>query len=347
MEKTKYIFISNGYRGGASNFLFDHIKYLSKKKKNIVLIDDAPSKTFMKLPRLVKKKKIKINNFSNKENLKLKKVLFSHGNKIVFITNYAFLIKYFWLFKKLKKKKNKVILTIHSGLFNLNLKKYLAGLFFSLIYKSIDYLYFGSNSAKEWWKNHYPWMDIDKNLVIYNGVDIDVKRKSKKLNKKILISFVGRLENENNPNFFIDIAEEYLRLYDNAIFNIYGDGPMLIDLKKSIHNRNIRFHGWVNKDRIYKNTNIILITSPINNFPYVALEAKSYGIPVISSSKGDIKRIIKNNIDGFISQTNSSGKIIMLIQKTLKNYNLFSKNAIKRSKKFDIKESCKTFWQKI
>ena len=190
-------------------------------------------------------------------------------------------------------------------------------------------------------------MDLDKNLVIYNGVKIDPKRKIKKLNKKISISFVGRLEDENNPEFFINIAEIYLKLYNDAIFNIYGDGSMLINLKKKIKNNNIIFHGWVNKDKIYKNSNIILITSPVNNFPYVALEAKSYGIPVISSSKGDIKKIIKNNIDGFVNPTNSSNKMITLIKKTLKNYKIFSKNAIIRSKEFDIKDSCKTFWQKI
>ena len=347
MTRTKYIFISNGYRGGASNFLIDHVNYLSKRKKNILLIDDNPLKTFGNISNLIKIKKIKTNHFSYTENEKLKRVLFKKGKKIVFITNYAFLIKYYFLFVKFKKKNIKIILTIHSGLFNLSLKKFIAGLFFSLIYKRIDHLYFGSNSAKEWWKNFYPWMDLDKNLVIYNGVKIDPKRKIKKLNKKISISFVGRLEDENNPEFFINIAEIYLNLYNDAIFNIYGDGSMLINLKKKNKNNNIIFHGWVNKDKIYKNSNIILITSPVNNFPYVALEAKSYGIPVISSSKGDIKKIIKNNIDGFVNPTNSSNKMITLIKKTLKNYKIFSKNAIIRSKEFDIKDSCKTFWQKI
>ena len=122
MEKTKYIFISNGYRGGASNFLIDHVNYLSKRKKNILLIDDNPPKTFGNISNLIKIKKIKTNHFSYIENEKLKKVLFKKGKKIVFITNYAFLIKYYFLFLKFKKKNIKIILTIHSGLFNLSLK---------------------------------------------------------------------------------------------------------------------------------------------------------------------------------------------------------------------------------
>ena len=62
------------------------------------------------------------------------------------------------------------------------------------------------------------------------------------------------------------------------------------------------------KDQIYKKTNIIVITAPLNNFPYVALEAKSYGIPVVSCSKGDIKKIVYNNFDGFLEYTSSEKK---------------------------------------
>ena len=46
------------------------------------------------------------------------------------------LIKYF-LINKFKNRNIKIILTIHSGLFNLSFKKYIAGLIFSLIYKKL------------------------------------------------------------------------------------------------------------------------------------------------------------------------------------------------------------------
>ena len=50
---------------------------------------------------------------------------------------------------------------------------------------------------------------------------------------------------------------------------------MLESLKLKINNKKIKFYGWVNKNEIYKNSNIILITSQTNNFPYVALGRKS------------------------------------------------------------------------
>ena len=90
-----------------------------------------------------------------------------------------------------------------------------------------------------------------------------------------------------------------------------------------------------------------MITSPINNYPYVALEAKSFGIPVISCSKGDISKIIKNKIDGFIKHTNSTSKMVDLIYKITKNYYRFSKNCINRSGHYNLNIACKKFWKRI
>ena len=79
----------------------------------------------------------------------------------------------------------------------------------------------------------------------------------------------------------------------------------------------------------------------------MALEAKSYGIPVVSCSKGDIKKIVLNGIDGYLDYSNSEKKMVMLIRKVIKNYKKFSKNSLLRSKKFELNSSCKKFWNSI
>ena len=93
-------------------------------------------------------------------------------------------------------------------------------------------------------------MDLDKKFVTYNGVKIDLKEKLKKLIKKSLYHF-GRLRMKM-IRIFINITKKYLKFYNDAIFNVYGDGSMLINLKKK-KNNNIVFHGWVNKTKFIKN----------------------------------------------------------------------------------------------
>ena len=153
--------------------------------------------------------------------------------KIFVITNFVYLIKFYLFFKSLNKQNTRIILTLHSGILDINLKKYLIGLLFSFIYKEADHIFFGSTSAKLWWKKVYPWMNLDKSLVHFNGIKIKNKN-IKKLNKSIQISFAGRIEKENDPEFFLRIAKEYLKMDNLAKFNIFGDGPLLKNLKKNI-----------------------------------------------------------------------------------------------------------------
>ena len=51
MKKKEYIFLSTGYAGGASRFIYDHINHLTKKNKKTILVDDKPFKTFSKIPK--------------------------------------------------------------------------------------------------------------------------------------------------------------------------------------------------------------------------------------------------------------------------------------------------------
>jgi glycosyltransferase involved in cell wall biosynthesis len=343
--KSEYIFLSDGYRGGASQFLNDHINYLAKKKRNVTILDPNPKKTFETFHKKIKFHKIKINenNFSNKKFLN-NLINFDKKKSFLIITNFVFLIKYFFIFRKFRKK-NKIILTIHSGILKKTFRNIFLAFIFSLICRNIDFLIFGSNSAKKWWMEHFPWMRFNKTLIIYNGINLPRNSKTRILKKPIQISFVGRLENENNPIFFVDIAKELLKKNDNFRFNIFGDGPELKNLKSNFKSNFIKFHGWTKKNKMYNITDILIITAPINNFPYTALEAKSFGIPVLSCSDGDISKIIRNDIDGHIVSTNSVYPMISLINKIIKNYKKYSKNSIKRSKLYDLESSCKKFWK--
>ena len=165
-KKTKYIFLSNGYRGGATTFIHQHIEFLLKKRKKVILIDDNPLATFGKLNNQLEVNKINV-SVSNKESQKKIYKIFNSGKekKILFITNYAFIIKYFFLLRNFKRNKNIIILTLHSGIFNLTLKAFLAGMLFSILYKYVDVIFFGSNSAKNWWLLIYPWMNIKKSRI--------------------------------------------------------------------------------------------------------------------------------------------------------------------------------------
>ena len=64
IDRTQYIFLSNGQKGGVATFIKDHINYLSKTKKDLLLIDNNPKKTYENLNK-------KINLYKFDKNIRL------------------------------------------------------------------------------------------------------------------------------------------------------------------------------------------------------------------------------------------------------------------------------------
>ena len=50
---NEFIFLTDGYRGGANTFMQDHMNYLIKKKQKVLLFDSNPKKTFENLNKKV------------------------------------------------------------------------------------------------------------------------------------------------------------------------------------------------------------------------------------------------------------------------------------------------------
>lgn len=333
------IMIFDSYKGGALTFIEQHIKYLSKKNKNIIIFTDKNNfqdKTIL-YSKNIKIYKLNIFSPTNIERKKLKQTLqkYHSKNTIIFIVNYAIFVYYFFYFKNIK-----CFLTIHSGLLSKNIKRYFLAFIFSIISFKVFCLRFGSNSALSWWIKKFPWMNRSSK-VFYNGIILK-KNNIKKINKTLRISFAGRLEQENDPYLFCEIAKKFK--VKNVEFKIYGDGSQLAPLKKK-YSTIITFKGWKKPNEIYSNTEILLICSPINNYPYAALEAKNWGIPVISCSKGDIRKIIKNNIDGYICKNNKED-FIKKIRLTKKRYFTLTRNTLNTRKNFEFNKLMNKFWIK-
>jgi glycosyltransferase involved in cell wall biosynthesis len=73
--------------------------------------------------------------------------------------------------------------------------------------------------------------------------------------------------------------------------------------------------------------------------------SNSYGIPLISAAKGDIRKIIKNNYNGYIFNKRMPQIFSYYINETIKNYKYLSKNSINHARKFNINKSCQTVWR--
>ena len=342
--KYNIIILCTESLGGTKTFLFNQALYLKDQGHTVHLFCNKISKYEKK----IKSSLLKIKEFKNL--LKTKKLespsnLFKkkESKKIILLTNPFLLISQFIFFDKLKKDRVKIILSLHSGILEMNIKRFFGGLVISLlIFNKIDLIY-GSDYAKKSWEKLFPWMKLKKSRIVLNGIELK-KNKFKKKRKRFVVGFVGRYEKEKNPILFGDVAVYASKQKKDIQFKMFGDGAMTSKINNSFK-RFVKIFGWTHQKFIYNNINVLLVTSPEENYPYSVLEAKSYGIPTIYTSEGDIKKIISNGKDGIYCNSNNPKDILRLISIVKKKYSFFVKNCNKNIKKFKLEKSCKLFWK--
>ncbi len=353
-KKKAIVFFSNAYAGIAS-YQAKNINYLLKKNENIYLFDENPILTLRELKNKNKKSLNIINTYSIKKifkNIKIFKEKFLYLEKkykkiYLSISNPVFIFLYLFFFLKLiKNKKIVLILTVHSGILTWSIKSIFLHFIYSFLFFFPKKVIFVSEYTKNWWKKFFYLKKIlNKSKVIKHGVEINNQKKKITKKKIFNVGFVGRIEKEKDPILFNKIALLSSIKNENFRFNLFGDG----DLKKKIIQKSyglINFYGWrSNKTEIYENIDILLITSPIESLSFVALEAKSYGIPSVTCSKGGIREVIKNGYDGIYLDSNEPEEILNALIKCRKNYKNFSRNSYKLSKNFNEDKNLNKFWK--
>lgn len=115
------------------------------------------------------------------------------------------------------------------------------------------------------------------------------------------MGFVGRISEEKGPDIFHKIAESYLG--DSGVsFHFYGEGPMMEKLGKTPF-VNLTFHGFQSDmDAVWKNIDVLMISSREEGMPMAAIEAMMHSIPVISTPVGELPILLENNTRGTVSE---------------------------------------------
>jgi len=151
------------------------------------------------------------------------------------------------------------------------------------------------------------------NPVIYNEVE-----PSYDLRKKTAIA-AGRISQVKGFNAMIDIWAEFVKYKKDWKLEIYGsaeDPNYYKLLKKKINtlgiNEYVEIKGSTNKiEDIMKTAGLYLMTSEMECFPMVLLEAQSCGLPIISyNCHTGPRNILTNNVDGILVEMDNKQKFV-------------------------------------
>ena len=193
-----------------------------------------------------------------------------------------------------------------------------------------------------------------KFTVVYNAIDIDKFlfkqeireefRKELNIEDKFVIGNIGRLHEQKNQSFLIDVFYEIQKRKDNAILLIIGKGPLENELKEKVSNLGIdnKVYFLGNRkdiERIYQGMDVFVLPSLFEGLGIVAIEAQVSGLPVIASTGVAKEANITNNIRN-IDLSEPIDVWVEAICKTKVN-NRKSIEDIVRKSKFNIKNNVK------
>jgi N-acetyl-alpha-D-glucosaminyl L-malate synthase BshA len=127
---------------------------------------------------------------------------------------------------------------------------------------------------------------------------------------------------------------------------LVGDGPERYSLEELCRELNlcdrVIFLGKVrDTQHVLELADLFLLPSETESFGLAALEAMAVGVPVISSNTGGIPEVNVHGVTGFLSNVgdvNDMAKNALHILRDEETLNTFKKNAIERTKEFDIEK---------
>lgn len=140
---------------------------------------------------------------------------------------------------------------------------------------------------------------MKKGIVLPNSINVerfcfdqcvrDVIRKEWNAENRYVIGMVGRLTDQKNPMFALEIIRDLREYLDDFLFVMVGTGDLEKEIKeycqKNKLEKCVRLLGVrTDIDRIYQGLDICIMPSLFEGFPVVAVEAMASGLPLLLSS---------------------------------------------------------------
>lgn len=358
MKINLFFFISKFTFGGAGNAIFTFLKNLDRKKFNIHIFFLGSSEYEEILPKHIKfyKLEIKFNFFKTLLSFfEIKKILQNktkNFKKNIFISNIHYSNVLSILF--LKKIKNlKIVLFERTSIKELDIfenllpfiKNKIVKFLISRTYSQANVVLTNSKTLSMELKK----INI-KSKVVYSGsIKKILELKKNKKKKTLNMIAVGRLVSQKD--YFTLLKAICLLEYKNFELNIYGNGELKKKIFEYIQNKKltkyVKLKGHEkNKDKIYKNADLLIHTAIFEGLPNVIVEAMNYKVPVIAAdSPGGTREVLNSGKYGQLFEPGNYIKLAKNINDYVLNPNKLNQKILKSKhilKKFTHKSSTKS-----
>lgn len=171
-------------------------------------------------------------------------------------------------------------------------------------------------------------------VVIYNGVEpqpfleVDRSYVREKLcvGRSVVLTFVGRLAPQKDP-FTLLMA---LKALPEGLLLIVGDGELRSQVERFLQGQDLQDRVRLLGQRsdipqILAGSDIFILSSKWEGFPYAIIEAMMAGLPVVATRVGGVEEMVENRKTGYLVPANDPLALTKAIQRLLEEPELRKK----------------------
>jgi glycosyltransferase involved in cell wall biosynthesis len=334
--------------GGAATYQAYQIDFLLTHGHQVVFVDERPEFTLanVKQSSALGFRVLTAPVWANRQQTiaDLNETLASTDVAVISLCNPGVLIRYYpWLIRQ-RRRGRRVVITMHSGMLTMTTRRYLLEWAASLAILGLADVTYVSWFTRRYWENRYPWTRLARARVVPNGVDIPLQLPVKQRKINLQVGFIGRLSSEKDPRLYCQVA----RLAQTAglpfEFCLAGDGPLRLSLEQEFGSALIWLPPLTIVSNVYSSIDLLMMTSPVENCPYVLLEAKSNGVPVVAASVGGIPEIVVSGVDGCLTAIRSPDALLAALVEAGRSHEELVKGCLENRSRYDVKHQCHVTW---
>lgn len=137
-----------------------------------------------------------------------------------------------------------------------------------------------------------------------------------------VVAIVARLVPIKAHEVFLAAAARVRQQVPNAVFLVVGDGECRAALEQRAANLGlrdaVRFLGWrADLDRLYADTDVVVLTSRNEGSPVALIEAMAAGVPVVSTAVGGVANVVEHGVTGLLAPMDDDATLATHIETLL------------------------------
>ena len=235
-------------------------------------------------------------------------------------------------------RKKKIVLVLHGGGLADVYKEKIS--YIDNLFSRATYIVTPSQFLKNFFVNH--GFDVQ---YVPNTIKLDLFTFKKQRPNKHRILWVRAFTKNYNPDVAVRTFNEVLRMYPDATMTMVGPDKgnlrEIVDLIRDLNLEDkIHLTGRVENSKLpeyYQNHDVYLNTTSYESFGVALLEAAACGLPIVSTSVGEIPLIWSHGKDILLSKDIVASELaeqISVLFEQIELYNTIQLNALKKSRTF-------------